>query len=70
MSLVVDLERMLRAAGPPQVLVDPAKCRREMRLWALRWAHHKGQKDQFELAELCLGNALGWRDRSTWADVL
>jgi hypothetical protein len=37
-----------------------------MRLWALRWRAHAAQKEQFELAELCLGNALGWRDRAEW----
>lgn len=69
MKIALALERFLQAAGPARVLEDPRVCRQRMRLWALRWRAHRAQEDQWALAELALGNALGWRDRATWGDV-
>ena len=41
--------------------MSAAGCRKLMRLSARRWRRHAQDKEQFELAELSLGNALGWR---------
>lgn len=41
-------------------------CRKIMRGWAKCWRQHHGNKEQFDLAELALGNAIAWRDRETW----
>jgi hypothetical protein len=64
MSLVLHLQHILDAEAAAARRDNAAVCRRNMRVWAARWRFHRGNKDQFELAELALGNALGWRDRS------
>lgn len=49
---------------------SPRFCRRMMRGWAKFWREKRRDKEQFDVAELALGNALAWRDRATWPDVL
>jgi hypothetical protein len=45
---------------------DPRECRRRMRVWARRWQAHRREREQWDLAELALGTALGYRDKATW----
>ena len=59
MNITLALQNASRpAARLPQ---DPKQCRQRMRGWALRWRLHARDKERFDQAELCLGNALGWR---------
>lgn len=72
MTTALALQHVIRLGDKPALLAgdDLKLCRARMRAWALRWRNHARDKDQFELAELSLGNALGWRDRGTWAREL
>lgn len=69
MNLLVEA-LMGSARAVPGCEMDRAGCRRKMRLWAFRWRSHRRFKEQFDLAEMCLGNALGWRDRASWAQEM
>jgi hypothetical protein len=66
MNLKLEFQHAL-ADGRPCFPDDPRLCRARMRIWARCWRQHRGDAEQFHLAELALGNALGWRDRGLWA---
>jgi hypothetical protein len=68
MTIAMAFQQLVRReASISHLTDDPKECRDRMRCWAKQWRRYAGQKDSFHLEELALGNALGWRDRATWA---
>jgi hypothetical protein len=67
MTLSHTLQRVLACKVAARLVDDPVECRIRMRRWAKRWRLHAPNKEQFELAQMALGNAMGWRDRGAWA---
>jgi len=66
--MTLALEAARRSGVARRCPDNPRDCRRLMRAWAVRWRTHARQRDQGELATLCLDNARVWQDRGAWAE--
>jgi len=68
MSLLSQLSHMTAMHAAFARLRPAGRYRAWMRLNALRYRRHSRYKDQFDQAELALGNAIGYRDLALEAE--